>query len=111
MSETNTASRDLVAPALMDLYRAIEDSSSKMLEAAKSQDWNSVVQHEGTCAVLIEQLRYSAKRKQLAAEHRREKARIMQRILHNDAQIRILAEPWLAQFDHLAVNGQPQFIH
>jgi len=45
MSETNTASRDLVVPALMDLYRAIEDSSSKMLEAAKSQDWNSVVQH------------------------------------------------------------------
>ena len=110
MSETNTASRDLVAPALMDLYRAIEDSSSKMLEAAKSQDWNSVVQHEGTCAVLIEQLRYSAKRKQLAAEHRREKARIMQRILHNDAQIRILAEPWLAQFEHM-FEGQPMAMH
>lgn len=111
MSELSAISSGQAAPALMDLYRAIEDSSSKMLEAAKSQDWNSVVQHESTCAVLIEQLRYSAQRKQLEARHRREKARIMQRILHNDAQIRILAEPWLAQFDHLLVNGQPQFIH
>ena len=33
-----------------------------------------------------------------------------QRILRNDAQIRILAEPWLAQFDHV-LEGQPQVLH
>ena len=43
-------------------------------------------------------------------EHRREKTRIMQRILRNDAQIRCLAEPWLAQFEHL-FEGQPQMMH
>ena len=34
----------------------------------------------------------------------------MQRILRNDAQIRTLAEPWLAQFEHL-FEGQPLVMH
>ena len=95
---------------LIDYYKAIEDSSAKMLEAAKLKDWDGVVRYEGTCAVLIEQLRYQSQQQELAPEHRKEKARIMQRILRNDAQIRILAEPWLAQFDQ-ALEGQPQVLH
>ncbi|WP_313147217.1 flagellar protein FliT [Diaphorobacter nitroreducens] len=95
---------------LIDYYKAIEDSSAKMLEAAKLKDWDGVVRYEGTCAVLIEQLRYQSQQQELAPEHRKEKARIMQRILRNDAQIRCLAEPWLAQFEHL-FDGQPQMMH
>ncbi|WP_287927001.1 flagellar protein FliT, partial [Diaphorobacter sp.] len=45
---------------LIDYYKAIEDSSAKMLEAAKLKDWDGVVRYEGTCAVLIEQLRYQS---------------------------------------------------
>jgi flagellar protein FliT len=80
---------------LIDYYKAIEDSSLQMLEAAKSEDWDAVVRCEGACAVLIEQLRYRARSEELDAAARVEKARIMRRILGNDAQIRILAEPWL----------------
>ena len=43
---------------LIDYYKAIEDSSTKMLQAAQSKDWDGVVRYEGTCAVLIEQLRF-----------------------------------------------------
>jgi flagellar protein FliT len=89
---------------LIDYYRAIEVSSIKMLEAAKKEDWDAVVRFEGTCAVLIEQLRARASSEELDAASRTEKTRIMQRILGNDAQIRTLAEPWLAHceahFDH-----------
>ncbi|MCZ2103886.1 MAG: flagellar protein FliT [Comamonadaceae bacterium] len=95
---------------LIDLYRAIETSSAAMLSAAMHEDWDGVVHHEGACAVLIEQLRFNARHQRLAPEQRREKARIMQRILRNDAQIRILAEPWLIRFDHL-FDGQPQLMH
>ena len=95
---------------LIDYYKAIEDSSAKMLEAAKLKDWDGVVRYEGTCAVLIEQLRYQSQQQELAPEHRKEKARIMQRILRNDAQIRCLAEPWLAQFEHM-MDSQPQMLH
>jgi flagellar protein FliT len=79
---------------LIDFYRAIEDSSGS--------SW--------TCAVLIEQLRLKAHDEPLAPEQRKEKARIMQRILRNDAQIRTLAEPWLAQFEHM-FDGQPHAMH
>ncbi|WP_313076802.1 flagellar protein FliT [Melaminivora sp.] len=95
---------------LIDYYKAIEQSSSRMLEAARLKDWDEVVRCEGACAVLIEQLRFQAGQQELAPEERKEKARIMQRILRNDAQIRYLTEPWIAQFDHL-FEGQPQVMH
>ncbi len=95
---------------LIDYYKAIEDSSARMLEAAKAEDWDGVVRYEGTCAVLIQQLRLHAKTEDLDAASRIEKSQIMRRILHNDAQIRYLAEPWLAHFDH-ANSGSPAFLH
>jgi len=84
---------------LIEYYRAIEASSLKMLEAAKTEDWDEVVRLEGACAVLIEQLRYTSREQNLLPDQRKEKTRIMQRILGNDAQIRYLAEPWLAHFE------------
>lgn len=99
-----------MSAVLIDYYKAIEDSSRKMLEAAQASDWEGVVRYEGACAVLIEELRYKAQEHDLLPEHRREKTVIMQRILRNDAQIRTLAEPWLAQFEHL-FEGQPQVMH
>lgn len=94
---------------LIDYYKAIEDSSRKMLDAAKAEDWDQVVRFEGACAVLIEQLRVKARSEELQPEQRKEKTRIMQRILMNDAQIRYLAEPWLDHFEH-RFGGQ-QLLH
>ena len=95
---------------LIDYYKAIEDSSSKMLNAAKAEDWDQVVRFEGACAVLIEQLRARADSEELLPDQRTEKTRIMQRILNNDAQIRYLAEPWLTHCEQ-AFDGQHQLLH
>jgi flagellar protein FliT len=95
--------------ALIDYYKAIEDSSAKMLEAAEAADWDGVVRIESLCAVLIEQLRSYAKCEELSPAARVEKRRIMRRILQNDAQIRTLAEPWLDHCDE-KFNGQ-QWLH
>lgn len=84
---------------LIDYYLAIEDGSSKMLDAAKAEDWDRVVQFEGVCAILIEQLRLKAATEVLLPDQCKEKTRIMQRILMNDSQIRYLAEPWLSHFE------------
>lgn len=91
---------------LIDYYKAIEESSQRMLQAAQTENWDEVVRCEGACSVLIEQLRYQAKSQTLAPSHRREKSRIMQRILRNDAQIRLLAEPWLARVDRMMESPQ-----
>lgn len=94
---------------LIDYYLAIEDGSSKMLDAAKVEDWDRVVQFEGVCAILIEQLRVKAATEVLLPDQRKEKTRIMQRILMNDSQIRYLAEPWLAHFEESC--QQPMVLH
>ena len=96
---------------LLDYYRAIEDSSHKMLEAARVKDLETVMRYEGVCAVLIEQLRARAREEQLLPEQRSEKARIMQRILRNDAEIRILTEPWLGDLEELLDARQPRVLH
>lgn len=95
---------------LIEYYKAIEDSSAKMLEAARQEDWDGVVRFEGACAVLIEQLRHQAQSEQLDPEQRAEKTRIMHRILKNDAQIRYLAEPWLHHLEQ-HFNGQTMVLH
>jgi flagellar protein FliT len=95
---------------LIEYYKSIEESSLKMLDAAKSEDWAQVVRYEGVCAVLIEQLRFQGRTDALLPEQKREKTLIMQRILFNDAQIRYLAEPWLEQMDERYTEGS-QLLH
>ena len=88
---------------LLGYYHAIEESSRQMLEAAKEHDWDAVVRCEGSCAALIEQLRCQARTDSLDETKRREKTRIMLRILNNDAQIRALVEPWIEHVsEHVA---------
>ncbi|WP_372656887.1 flagellar protein FliT, partial [Hydrogenophaga sp.] len=48
---------------------------------------------------LIAQLRHRSRHHTLSPDDRREKTRIMQRILRADAQIRCLAEPWLGDLE------------
>ena len=72
--------------SLLDYYKAIERTSSQMLDAAKAENWDQVVRLEGACAVLIAQLRFKSKTDALAPEDRKEKTKIMQRILRTDAE-------------------------
>jgi flagellar protein FliT len=95
---------------LIECYRAIEASSLQMLEAARAQDWDTVVHHEGVCAVLIEQLRINARQVELDAAEKLEKSRIMLRILGTDAQIRNLTEPWLVQCNS-QINSAHRVLH
>jgi flagellar protein FliT len=87
--------------SLLDYYRAIENASQRMLEAARIEDWDRIVHLEGTCAVLIAQLRHKSRSLRLAPEERKEKTQIMQRILRTDAEIRCLAEPWLEDLEQM----------
>jgi flagellar protein FliT len=60
--------------------------------------------------LLIAQLKHAATEQDLATEERRQKNRIMQRILVNDAEIRQLAEPWLADLDD-TLAGRGRTLH
>jgi flagellar protein FliT len=95
---------------LLSYYEAIEQASCDMLAAAKSGDWDAVVKLEGACVLLISQLKHAARQTPLDNNAARTKARIMQRILVNDAEIRHLAEPWLQDLDNL-MAGKHKTLH
>jgi flagellar protein FliT len=98
-------------PQLLSYYEAIERASVDMLAAARAGNWDEVVKLEGACVLLISQLKHAAQeplptvRDPHAVEAAKAKSRIMQRILVNDAEIRHLAEPWLADLDD-TINGR-----
>ena len=96
---------------LLDYYKAIENTSRQMLEAAQTENWDQVVRLEGACAVLIAQLRYKSRTDALGPEERKEKTKIMQRILRTDAEIRCLAEPWLNDLAQLFDKSSPAPMH
>ena len=88
MNIPSTPGSDIImSTTLLSYYEAIEKASADMLEAARTGDWDAVVKLEGACAVLIAQLKNAAQGSQLARNEAKEKSRIMQRILLNDAEI------------------------
>jgi flagellar protein FliT len=95
---------------LLSYYEAIERASSDMLAAARDGNWDEVVKLEGACAVLISQLKQVAQNQALKEDESKVKARIMQRILLNDAEIRHLAEPWLEDLDNM-LHGRSKTVH
>ena len=96
--------------ALLTYYEAIEQASHDMLEAARIGNWDHVVKLEGACALLIAQLKHAAAKEKLGPDEAKLKSRIMQRILLNDAELRVLAEPWLEDLDDL-LAGRPKTLH
>ena len=99
-----------MSTTLLNYYEAIEKASAEMLAAARAGNWDEVVKLEGACAVLIAQLKNAAHTTQLMRDEAKEKSRIMQRILLNDAEIRQLAEPWLEDLDDI-LAGRPKTLH
>ncbi len=81
---------------MLEHYRIIEQTSQKMLEAAQADDWDQVVRLESICTVLIAGLRRELRTHSLSAQDQADKIQIMKRILQRDAEIRVLAEPWLS---------------
>ena len=102
--ETSTSSN------LIHYSEAIERASQDMLEAARVGNWDSVVKLEGACALLISQLKHAASNQSLDSTEKQLKSRIMRRILVNDAEVRVLAEPWLEGLDAL-LAGRTTTMH
>lgn len=102
---------DLCTKGLLNYYEAIEHASQEMVDAAKAGDWDKVMRLEGACAVLIAQLKHAAIEHPMQPDEMVLKTRIMQRILHNDAQIRNLADPWIDEMSRLAERSSDDQLH
>jgi flagellar protein FliT len=92
----------------LEHYKDLEDYSRQMLDAACAADWQQVAALGGSCGALLTQLDQNPSSGALSTDEKTEKARILQRILRIDAQIRYLAEPSLLRYERIQtmVNGR-----
>jgi flagellar protein FliT len=86
---------------LLQRYEALAQVSRRMLDAARENDWVQVTRLETRCAQLIGELKAALKLQSLSVHEQRQRIALLRSILADDAEIRVRAEPWLAQLENL----------
>lgn len=84
---------------IVDRYRRMATASGQMLSAARLDDWDAVCRLENECAALIAELTTMGDLAPADPELRQQKIDLMKRVLADDAEIRLLSQPWLAKLD------------
>ncbi len=78
-------------------YEAISRLTRQMLTAARAGQWDTLVQLERDCSGLFARLFAADVERPRSADYQRRKAALIRSALEDDAEIRLLVEPWLAQ--------------
>lgn len=87
---------------VMQYYAAIAKQSETMLAAAKAGNWDDLCQAEEVCSKLIVELQHlKGKAAPLNEAERQKHVSYLKKILADDAQIRNITEPRLAQLEEL----------
>ena len=84
---------------IVDRYRRMADASQRMLSAARQDDWDQVCAVEKECAVLIDELTTIGDLAPSDPTLRQQKLDLMRSVLSDDAEIRLLSQPWLKKLD------------
>lgn len=84
-------------PDLIALYEAVAQTTDQMLDAARAEDWDRLVELEQRCAAQVACIKAQGSVTPLPGWTREQKARILNRILADDREIRNLTQPWMAQ--------------
>lgn len=84
---------------IVERYRQMADASHRMLDAARDDDWDRVCAVEQECARLIKDLSKMGDLAPVDPALRQQKLDLMRRVLADDAEIRLLTQPWLRKLD------------
>ena len=94
---------------VLSCYEQIADASGQMLNAARSADWDGLVEAEMKCANLISTAGVLSKCAAISPNGNLRRMQIIRRVLADDAEIRLLVEPRLATLEgflHGRGNGR-----
>ena len=86
---------------ILTTYEHIAGLTRQMLAAARGGEWEALVALERDCSALFARLFSSDEDKPRSAEFQHRKARLIRAVLDDDAEIRLLVEPWLKQLSQL----------
>ncbi len=89
-------------------YTAIAQLTRNMLDAARESNWDKLVELERGCGAYFARLFEAGSTPPDDPAFVSRKAALIHGILNDDAAIRLLVEPWLAQLSLLIGNTQQQ---
>lgn len=87
----------------INIYENILNTTNKMLTAAQNNEWDQLIDLEQECRKLTDKLMSNNTEHELnlSEELQQQKVKIIQQVLANDAQIRTITEPWMAQLQDI----------
>lgn len=87
----------LFMPTQISLYQEMSALSSRMVEAARANDWETLINLERSIAALRNSLLPEDDNGEQSAREVKLKSQLIQRILADDAEVRRHTEPWMEQ--------------
>jgi flagellar protein FliT len=90
---------------IVERYTRMADASGRMLAAARRDDWDTVSATEMECTRLIAELSSMGDLVPTDPHLRDQKLAMMKRVLADDAEIRVLTQPWMKKLDALLRNS------
>ena len=87
----------------INIYENILNTTNKMLTAAQNDEWDQLVELEQECRKLTDKLIANNTEHEviLSEDLQQQKVKIIHQVLANDAQIRTITEPWMAQLQNI----------
>src|SRR3989337_2311703 len=85
------------SPQIITTYETILAITGQMLEAARNAEGDRLVALEKNCKKLVEELIAENDGLPLSSQFQQRKAEIIRKVLADDAEIRSITEPWMAQ--------------
>lgn len=82
-------------------YESLSGILARMVSAAEQGDWDQVAGMESACKPLIELIKSTPVDERLSHDQRRQKIQVIRKILHDDARLRELANPRMAQLQEM----------
>lgn len=86
--------RHAMEQQIVDRYARMASASHRMLLAAREDDWDRVCEAEQECSAIIAELSTMGDLSPADPELRQRKLGLMKRVLADDAEIRLLSQPW-----------------
>lgn len=98
----------LLMPTQLSLYQEMGILSTRMVEAARAQDWDTLINLEHSVAALRDSLLNEDDNSNLSSSALKLKSELIQRILADDAEVRRHTEPWMEQVRKFLGSGAKQ---
>lgn len=87
-------------PSQIELYEEMSLLSARMVEAARANDWDNLIELERGVTHLRNTLMATTDDNSTASTDLNRKSSLVQRILEDDAEVRRHTEPWMEHVRH-----------